>query len=128
MARSLGAGLYMAWVWQTASSVGALGLVSAAWHPGMMAPLPRMAFTSALSVLAMPHGFAYDLVAFSLGMATLYARATGWERFLLGLLWLMGGYTITLANATGLVLFPAFAVLGAALAWRLRAPKLTEVR
>ncbi|MDD2704539.1 MAG: glycosyltransferase family 87 protein [Acidocella sp.] len=121
MARSLGAGLHAAWAWQAASSVAALGLTWGAWRPGAMTPQPRMALTCALSVLAMPHGFAYDLVAFSIGMAALYPRAGGWERLTLGLLWLMGGYTITLANYTGLVLFPVFAVLGAALAWRLRA-------
>jgi|GEM_PF-759458 hypothetical protein len=121
MARGLGAGLHAAWAWQAVSSVAALGLVWVAWRPGTMASQPRMAFTCALGVLAMPYGFAYDLVAFSLGMTALYPRASGWERLMPGLLWLMGGYTITLANYTGLVLFPVFAVLGAALAWRLRA-------
>jgi len=121
MARGLGAGLHAAWAWQAGSSVAALGLVWVAWRPSTMASQPRMAFTCALGVLAMPYGFAYDLVAFSLGMAALYPRASGWERLILGLLWLMGGYTITLANHTGLVLFPVFAALGAALAWRLRA-------
>lgn len=120
MARSLGAGLLAAWIWQAASSVVALGLVWLAWRPGMMTPLPRMAFTCALGVLAMPHGFAYDLVAFSLGIATLFYLANGWERVPLGLLWLMGGYTITLADYTGLLLFPLFALLGAAFAWQLR--------
>jgi Glycosyltransferase family 87 len=123
MARSLGAGPHAAWAWQAVSSVAALGLVWMAWRPGMMASLPRMAFTCALGVLAMPHGFAYDLVAFSVGLAALYASAQGWERGALGLLWLMGGYTITLANCTGLVLFPVFALCGAALAWRLREKK-----
>ncbi len=121
MARGLGAGLHAAWAWQAASSMAALGLTWGAWRPGAMTPQPRMACTCALGVLAMPYGFAYDLVAFSIGMAALYPRAGGWERLALGLLWLMGGYTITLANYTGLVLFPVFAVLGAALAWRLRA-------
>jgi len=120
MARSLGAGPHAAWAWQAVSSVAVLALVWLAWRPGMMTPLPRMAFTCALGVLAMPHGFAYDLVAFSLGMATLFSLANGWERVPLGLLWLMGGYTITLANFTGLLLFPPFAVIGAAFAWRLR--------
>lgn len=121
MARSLGAGIHTAWGWQAASSIASLGLVWMAWRPGMMTKLPRMALTCALGVLAMPHGFAYDLVAFSLGMAALYPRTNGWKRLAIGLLWLMGGYTITLANVTGLVLFPVFAACGAALAWRLRA-------
>lgn len=121
MARSLGAEIQTAWACQAASSIASLGLVWTAWRPDVMTKLPRMALTCALGVLAMPHGFSYDLVAFSLGMAALYTRANGWERLALGLLWLMGGYTITLANVTGLVLFPVFAACGAALAWRLRA-------
>jgi hypothetical protein len=121
MARSLGGGVQAAWAWQVAASVTALALIWAAWRPGTMAPVPRMALTCALGILAMPHGFAYDLVAFSIGVAALYARAGLLARLVLGMLWLLGGYTITLANLTGLVLFPIFAAIGAAMAWRLRA-------
>ena len=80
-----------------------------------------MAFTCALGVLAMPYGFSYDLVAFSTAMAALFFLAGGWERVVLALLWLLGGYTITLADYTWLLLFPIWAAAGAAMAWRLRA-------
>ena len=121
MARSFGAAPALAWKFQDISAGTALLLIWAAWRPGRMAEIPRMAFTASLGVLAMPHGFAYDLVAFSTGMAALFFRAGEWERLVLALLWLMGGYTITVAGHTGLVLFPLWAMCGAAMAWRLRA-------
>ena len=126
MARSFGMGSAAAWACQGAVAVAALGLLWAGWRAGVMQPVPRMAFSVSLGLLLMPHGFSYDLVAFSTGMAALFFqagffRADAWARLALALLWLMGGYTITLANYTGLLLFPLWAACGAALAWRRRA-------
>ena len=121
MARSFGAAPHLAWLCQIMSALLALALIFAGWRDGVMQPVPRMAFTVSLGLLVMPHGFSYDLVAFSTGLAGLFLRAGGWERFILALLWLMGGYTITCADYTGLLLFPLWAACGAAMAWRLRA-------
>lgn len=121
MLRSMHCGVGFAWLCQISVSLLSVSLVWLAWHRGTMQGVPRMAFTCCLGVLAMPYGFSYDLVAFSIGMAALFFRAGQWERLVLGLLWLMGGYTITLANYTGLLLFPLWAACGAVMAWRLRA-------
>lgn len=121
MLRSLHMPLHLAWAGQVAISLMAFVLAWLAWRPGCMAVVPRMALCTCLSVLAMPYGFSYDLVAFSLGMAALFFRAGEWERLLLGFLWLTSGYTIILADDTGLLLFPLWAACGAAMAWRLRA-------
>jgi Glycosyltransferase family 87 len=120
MARSLGAAPHLAWAVQAAAAVLALMLTYAIWREGRMQPMPRMALTTGMALLAMPHGYSYDLVGFSLGMAALYFLAGQWERLILACLWLMGGYTITLADYTGLLLFPLWAACGAAMAWRLR--------
>jgi alpha-1,2-mannosyltransferase len=120
MLRSLHVALPVAWAVQGAVSLGCFGLIWLAWWPARMAPVPRMALTCCLGVLATPYGFSYDLVAYSIGVAGLFFASTGWVRLALALLWLMGGYTITLANDTGLILFPLWAACGAGLAWRLR--------
>lgn len=120
MVRSLGGTPTLAWIMQAAVALPAFGLTFLAWRKEAIQPLPRMALTVSLALLIMPHGFSYDLVAFSLGMAALFFRAGGWWRLPLAFVWLMGGYTITVANYTGLLLFPLWAVCGAALAWCLR--------
>ncbi len=120
MLRSLGAGVPLAEAVQAAVSLVALVLVWLAWRPGVMRDVPRMALSCSLGVLAAPYGFSYDLVAFSIAMAALFRLAGEWQRLILAFLWLMGGYTITVAGDTGLLLFPLCAVCGAAIAWRLR--------
>jgi hypothetical protein len=120
LARSLGGTTSTAWGMQMGALLVALTLTFAAWREGVMQPLPRMALTVSLCLLSMPHGFSYDLVAFSLGMAALFVFAGEWERPVLAFLWLMGGYTITVADYTGLLLFPLWAACGAMMAWRLR--------
>ncbi|MDE8346616.1 MAG: glycosyltransferase family 87 protein [Acidocella sp.] len=126
MLRSLGAGVDVARMVQFCISVIALCLVWMAWRPGRMHAVPRVALTAALAILAMPYGFSYDLVAFSIGIAALWDSARGAERLVLAVLWLLGGYTITIANDTGLLLFPLWATCGAAMAWRLRAARAAE--
>ncbi len=120
MLRSFGVGVRLAEAAQSVISALALVLVWLAWRPGVMRNLPRMALSCSLGILAAPYGFSYDLVAFSIAMAALFSLAGEGERLVLGCLWLMGGYTITLANYTGLLLFPLWAACGAAIAWRLR--------
>ncbi len=120
MLRTLHMALPTAWMLQIMVSTVCLVLVWLAWKPGCMAAEPRMAFSCCLGVLATPYAFAYDLVAYSIGMAALFFAASNWARLPLAALWLIGGYTIVLTNNTALVLFPAWAVCGAAMAWRMR--------
>ncbi len=120
MARGLGAAVHTAWCLQAISSVVSLVLVYLAWKPGRMPPVPRMALTCCLAVLSTPHGYNYDLVGWSVGIAALFPAANALERLILALLWMAGGYCVVFFYFTNLVLFPPFAALGAIMAWRLR--------
>ncbi len=115
--RSLHAGTTTAWAGQALAAAVACSLTWWLWHRRGIDPPRRMAVTVCLLVLAMPHGFAYDLVGFSIAMAALASGTTGWQRLAFALFWLFGGYTITLANVTGLLLMPVAAGLAAWLAW-----------
>src|SRR6516165_1314537 len=57
MAHSLGAAPRPAWTVQLAASAVALALTFTVWREGVMQPVPRMALTVCLTLLAMPHGF-----------------------------------------------------------------------
>ncbi len=120
MARSLGAPAALAWGLQGAGTAMTLVVIWKLWRPGLLAERPRMICTVCLSILALPHGFLYDLVGFSVAMALLMIELEGWVSFAAALLWLWGGYTGTFAKPTGLLLFPLFAVAGALLAWKVR--------
>ncbi len=117
-ARSLHASVAQAWAMQALLSLAAMFLIWLLWRKPCADATGRMACTVCLAILVMPHGFAYDLVAFSIAMATMAARCEGWQFAAFGILWLMGGYTITVANFTGLIVMPVFAAAGAWLAWR----------
>ncbi|MBU6426251.1 MAG: DUF2029 domain-containing protein, partial [Rhodospirillales bacterium] len=118
--RSLGAPLPLASFGQDIASALAIGIVWFAWKAGRIENLPRMILTVCLSLLATPYGYAYSLVGFSVAMMVLVTNLNGWPAFLAALLWLMGGYTMTIHSLTGLFVFPFCAVAGAALAWRFR--------
>ncbi len=119
LVRSLHGSVEMAWTAQSISSIASLLLIWRLWHrdrPGD--PAARMAATVCLSVLASPHGFAYDLVAFSIGMAMMFERRSGWPQLAFGLLWLFGGYTVTFMNITQIAIMPLMAAAGTGLVWR----------
>ncbi|MGE4482671.1 glycosyltransferase family 87 protein [Acidocella sp.] len=121
MARSFGFSDFEASIAQAVSAVLALALIWRLWKPGFMAELPCVIITVCLNVWVVPHGYMYDLVAFSTAMAFLMVGLTGWACFAAALLWLMAGYTGVIAIvATHMLLFPLCAAAGAYLAWHVR--------
>lgn len=117
MMRSFQSPLGLAWGVQIGCGIVAAWLVWRRWRRPEDEPIRRMAFTMSLAVLMTPYGFLYDLVGFSIAMAAMFACSGGWRAGMFGLLWLMGGYTLTLENLSGHVLMPVAAVIGAALTW-----------
>jgi hypothetical protein len=121
-ARSLHATLGEAWSAQLVSSAASFALVWLAWRRPGAENTARMAFSVCCSMLAMPYGFSYDLVGFSVAMAAMMPRAGPRGLPVLALLWLSPGYSGFLTMRTGIVWLPAAALLGAACAaHRLRA-------
>ncbi len=119
MARSLHASVAEALCVQAVSAVLSLLLVWQSWRRRAGGdPVPRMALTVCLTLLITPYGYSYDLVAFSIAMAALFARASNLEQAVIALLWLFGGYTITFVNLTGIIIMPLATATGAWLAWR----------
>jgi hypothetical protein len=119
MARSLHASLGLAWA---AQGICAAAALLAGWwlwrEPSEARKIPRMAMTVCLSMLAMPYGFSYDLVAFSVAMAALMPGARPVEVPVLAALWLWPGFTSLITAATGVALLPLAAVIGGGLAAR----------
>ncbi|MDE1905985.1 MAG: DUF2029 domain-containing protein [Rhodospirillales bacterium] len=116
MARSLHASLAVAWAVQLTFTVIAAFFIWRAWCQAEADPIARMAVTASLALLLSPYGYIYDLVSFSVAMAAMCSRAAHrWPLF--ALLWLAGGYTITLENLTGVIFMPFAAIAGATLSW-----------
>jgi len=115
-ARSLHATLGAAWIAQLIASAASFALVWLVWRRPGADNVARMAVTVCCSSLAMPYGFSYDLVGFSIAMAALMPGAGPRQLAVLAMLWLCPGYAGLLTARTGIVWFPAAAVLGAALA------------
>lgn len=121
MVRSFGLADRSALVVQGLASILAICLIWHCWAPGRLKLMPRVIITVCLNVWIVPHGFMYDLVAFSVAMGALVVVCKGWQRFAACLLWLMAGYTgVISVMLTHLLLFPLVALAGAALAWKVR--------
>jgi alpha-1,2-mannosyltransferase len=118
MARSLHAGVAIAWAAQGFSSLVSFWLVWRLWKKPSTDPLGRMAVTMCLSVLMTPYGFLYDLVGYSVAMAAMFWRAPDRQKPLYGIFWLSAGYTGSAANITGLILMPLVAIVSAWFTWR----------
>jgi hypothetical protein len=115
MARHLHLSVASAWVLQCASSAASALLIWRAWQGPARDTVARMSLTVSLAVLLTPYGFIYDLVGFSVAMAAMSARTPGWRRPCFALLWLAGGYTLSLENMSGEIVMPVAAMLAAAL-------------
>ncbi len=118
MMRSFGVDVAAAWDIQIISALLALTLVWRVWSYEKVDPIWRMSITCCLLVLILPHGFAYDLVPFSIAMAVLYQTNSGITRFNAGLLWLLCDYSLGIANYTNRLLFPLVAIAGIILLMR----------
>jgi hypothetical protein len=124
MVRALGASLWLAYAVQGAVALACAALAWRAWRMDDADPQARMALTAALTLLASPYGYSYDMLAFTAGVAALLARA-GWRvPALLALAWLWPGLT-HLATYHFMPISPPVIAAAAFLAWRgLKAPAL----
>ena len=121
MARNVGLSDHQALIAQLISAAAALFLIWQVWKPGAMATLPKVIITICLNVWVVPHGYMYDLVAFSTAMGVIIVQVPGWRRFVACLTWLMAGYTGAISLLiTHFLCFPLIAAAGAALAWSAR--------
>jgi hypothetical protein len=116
MARTLHAGVGLAWLVQAVVSLLAALLLWDAWRRPAE-PLRRLALSLCLAVLMSPYGFLYDLVGFSIAMTIMMVHAPDRQKPLFGVLWLLGGYGGTLLNLTGVAWVPVGVMLAVALSW-----------
>lgn len=122
MARSFSATVAQAGILQALTALTALVVLAVAWRDQTSEPVARMALTVSLSLLIMPYGYSYDLVAFSVAMASLSLRATDGAKLWFLALWVFAGYTTTLATVSGHIFMPLAAAMGAYLSWRAGRP------
>lgn len=127
MARHLHASVYQAWMLQAGVSVGAASAIWFRWQKPVSDPVQQMALTVSLLVLVMPYGYAYDLVAFGVGMSAMFARAPIWQKPIFAAMWLMTGLTITIENSTGFVVMPVAAVVATILLGTRPRPRPSEL-
>ncbi len=118
MARHFGASVAWSWAFQLTSSVCGLALIYRVWRRPDADAVRRMAVTVSLAVLVTPYGFIYDLTGFSVAMAAMFLRASPLARPAFAVLWLAGGYTLSLENMLGIIIMPAAALAAALLVWR----------
>ena len=126
MARTFHATVSEAWMIQAICSAISGFSIWRIWREPTEDAVGRMALTVCLSVLITPYGFLYDLISFSIAMAAMFARSSARERPIYAVLWLLSGYTGTLANLTGFVLMPIPAAIAAWLVWRQIKGKFSE--
>ena len=113
MARSLHASLTTAWILQACATIFAIVWIWRLWRDPEPDPISRMALTVCLATLLTPYGFQYDLVAFSIAMAAMLPRVVDAAKPILGLCWLLGGYTDFITSHTGVTIVPAAALTAA---------------
>ncbi len=117
MARSLHAGLALAYAAQVLSALAAAALVWWIWRREGVEPLDAMALTVFLSLLATPYGYSDDMVAYSIALAWLVWRR-GWRIGLLDVFfWFWPMLCIDVAAKTGILFTPLVVGLAAARTW-----------
>jgi hypothetical protein len=91
--RALGASVPLAYAAQAAVALACTALTWRAWHRDDADPHARMALTVALTLLASPYAYSYDMLALTAGVAALMALG-GWRVTALeALTWLWPGLT-----------------------------------
>jgi hypothetical protein len=128
-ARWAGAPLGAAYGLQAVAAVGAVVLCWRTWRAPGGDALARAAFTLALTFLATPYGYGYDMPALAAALAGLAVGDGAWpggRRALLAVAWIVPGWESWFALAHGPPLGLLAALCGAALTWRPR-PALDPV-
>ncbi len=119
MARSLGFGLSAAWALQAACAVAAVAGTWMVWRDQRADPVPRAFLTLCFAMLAVPFGFSYDLIGFSVAVAAMVPRCPPSRWPVLAALWLWPGLTILVTKQLHAELMPLAAGLGL---WAARPP------
>ena len=119
--RWAGASLGAAYLIQAISATGAAALCWRAWREPGIDPLGRAALTLALTFLATPYGYSYDMPALAAALIGLAVRDKPWRgqaRVLFAVAWIWPGWGFLL-GATHMPPLGLAAVASAAvLAWR----------
>lgn len=116
MARSMGLGLRAAWAVQGVAALVAAAGTWAVWRGDGDAVRCAM-LSLCFLMLAVPFGFSYDLMAFSVAVAAMAPLVPPARLPVLAMLWLWPGLTILITITTHVVLMPLAALLGLAVAW-----------
>ena len=90
-ARSLGAGLQVAWCVQVATALACAVAAWWAWRTPVADPVLRTAFTGLLAVAAAPWVHTYDMIPLSVAIVLLVATARPYSRILLAFAWFWPG-------------------------------------
>lgn len=117
-ARTLGAGIPLAYALQAVVALIAAFVAWKAWRRSAGDPALRVGLVACLALLATPYGYSYDMVAYSFATVLLLERS-GWQLKPLPLLcWLWPAVTNLLMTYLHLPLAPFVIALAAVLAWR----------
>jgi len=117
MARSLGFGLAAAWAAQAVGAIVAIRGTLVIWRRDGTAPVPRAMLTICFAMLAVPFGFSYDLIAFSVAVVAMLPLTPFWQWPILAVLWLWPGLTTLLTMHAHVIFMPLAAVSGILLTW-----------
>jgi hypothetical protein len=119
--RWAGASLAAAYLLQAISTTGAAALCWRAWRDPGADPLGRAALTLALTFLATPYGYSYDMPALAAALIGLAVRDGPWrgkDRALFAIAWIWPGWGFWLGTMGMPPLGLAAVASAALLAWR----------
>jgi hypothetical protein len=118
MLRTMGFDIAPAYAAHCVAAVLAMFFVYRAWRLPNAQPMARMAVTACLSLIITPYGFAYDMVAYSIGVAAIVAN-NGWRlRFVDVILWLWPAYCPVVTVVSGALFTPLVILVATTQAWK----------
>ncbi len=117
MLRTMGSGIAPAYAVHCIFAVVAIFFVYRAWRIPNAEPMARMAVTACLSLIITPYGFAYDMVAYSIGVAAIVANNKWRLRFVDVILWLWPAYCPVVTVVSGALFTPLIILVAATQAW-----------
>lgn len=116
-ARALGAPVALAYAVQGMAALACMVFTWRAWRKPGADPQARMALTMALTLLASPYGYSYDMLGFTAGIAALLARDQWRVSAVAALAWMWPGMTHFMTQ-NFFPVSPAIVAAAAWLAWR----------
>ncbi len=116
MMRSLGLSVSAAWLVQLCTAAIAIFATWRIWRRDMN-PVQRAMLTICCSMLAVPFGFSYDLLAFSVAVVAMVPLLPPSRWPVLAALWLWPGLAILITLETHVITLPLAALIGLWAAW-----------